>query len=224
MVLFLCKPRGAMAIYGLSPCPRKFFVFRFCLDFETCAKENWQQEPLSPSQRSLCDDQHHVVPTEDEVMVCVLVQTNFVLTLYRVTGPSTTPARNAEPCRKHITINRAHPRHFAVGTAGILMKLARVSPRVEFEVIKSSEIPEKMNTKPDPVPHPRLQRGRTFTVAVASSAVLVSCSAFSTSNTIERNGGALGVRFLGRQETNTLTSTLCWGKSINEETQLSESR
>lgn len=79
-----------------------------------------------------------MVPAEDEVMVCVLVQTNFVLTWYRVTGPSATPTRNAEPCRKHITINRAHPRHSVVGTAGILMKLARVSRVRSHQVLGNS--------------------------------------------------------------------------------------
>lgn len=81
-----------------------------------------------------------MVPSEDEEMGCALVQTNFVLsvaTLYGVTPPSTTPAKSAEAFRKHITINRVPPRHLAVGIAGILMKLAKVSPRAELEVIQS---------------------------------------------------------------------------------------
>lgn len=112
-VLFLHKTRVAMAICVRFLFLRKFSVFRFCLDFEACAKGSWQQETLSPSRRSLCNCQHLMVLSEDEGMLCVFVQANFVhsvVILYRVTRPSPTPARSTEPCRKHITINRVTPK------------------------------------------------------------------------------------------------------------------
>ena len=140
-------------------------------------------------------------------MVCVLEQTNFVpsvVTPYRVTRPSTTPARmSVQPIRKHGT-----PKSLSCCNSWH-QKLARVSPRVELEVtflIKSWASLEKMNMEPNLVPHPGIQRvGRRAEVhggrGQPGGPLLLFCIHHLQGKHIQRDGDVLGMR---------CSSQLCW--------------
>lgn len=133
---------------------------------------------------------------------CACVRTNCVhpaVVRGGVTGASTTPARSAGPFRKHITINRVHPRHLAVGTLGMSMKAGESKSGVRSRQVADSSRENEQAAKSRPTPGaPGTQKGsvRTHSGLAHPDSFPLFCINHQH-HRLERWGAGLGMRASG---------------------------